>query len=139
MQYSKIESNNTIEGILWEMLQAVPLFQGWDNENQLINIIMVLGSPTKSELLAINKELVPEWSDDMYAIKGMDLYKKCSGTGHTDAIDMLYELLAYDPSKRLSAMEAVKHRFLTANFHDDDQLVLSSAVRSQLLYILREE
>ncbi|ELR23483.1 protein kinase domain containing protein [Acanthamoeba castellanii str. Neff] len=77
--------------ILWEMLAGKALFQGFDPLNQLVNVVMVLGAPSVYDLWTLQAEEC--------SIQALSLDELLPGG-----------LLTYNPSKRLSASQALEHR-----------------------------
>lgn len=92
-----------------EMLNSVPLFIGGDSLEHLLEIIKIVGTPTKQEV----KEMNPDYdvaSFDLPLIKKKSLYKIFP---HADPllIDLINKLLVYSPNERLTAIEALAHPY----------------------------
>jgi len=96
--------------IMAEMISGVPLFRGRDNNDQLTQILRVLGTPDDATLRRIAQES-PEIQlrpfPRMPKIPFAQLYPKASAL----AIDLLEKLLVFDPSRRLSCEEALRHPY----------------------------
>lgn len=89
--------------ILWEMLAGEPLFQGFDPLNQLVNVVMVLGAPSVYDLWTLQAE-----ECSFPNIQALSLDELLPGLPL--ATSLLGGLLTYNPSKRLSASQALEHR-----------------------------
>uniref|UniRef100_A0A6B2LCI7 cyclin-dependent kinase n=1 Tax=Arcella intermedia TaxID=1963864 RepID=A0A6B2LCI7_9EUKA len=92
-----------------EMKNGKPLFSGRSVEDQLARIFKSLGTPTP----AIYPKIVelPEWKADFPMYPGKTIMDLVPGLD-SNAYDLLQRLLHYDPSKRISAAEAMKHPYL---------------------------
>jgi len=88
--------------ILWEMLVGKTLFQGFDPCNQLVNVVMVLGSPSVYDLWALQLERssFPPISALSFHSILPDKPVEC---------DLLSRLLTYNSQKRLSAQQTLGH------------------------------
>ncbi|XP_031639137.1 cyclin-dependent kinase 5 homolog [Contarinia nasturtii] len=72
------------------------------NKEQLINIFKVLGTPTESEWSAYN------WSWRFGQYKGKQLENKFD----IELLDFLNSMIRYNPSKRSTAGDLLKHQFI---------------------------
>jgi glycogen synthase kinase 3 beta len=94
--------------VLAEMLRGRPLFTGEDGVDQLIEIVKVLGSPSRKEGLAMNAQF-QNFKFPVVEPRSWDtVFRK--GTGD-DALEILSALLQYDPEARVRPLEACSHRF----------------------------
>eukprot|EP01028_Stygiella_incarcerata_P005488 TRINITY_DN2311_c0_g1_i1.p1 TRINITY_DN2311_c0_g1~~TRINITY_DN2311_c0_g1_i1.p1 ORF type:complete len:326 (+),score=70.64 TRINITY_DN2311_c0_g1_i1:227-1204(+) len=96
-----------------------PFFHGRDNHDQLVKIARVLG--TDGLHLFLNKyqlELSSHYDGILgrYAKKSWKLFitKETQPFATADAIDLLDGLLRYDPEERLTAREAMDHKYFDA-------------------------
>ncbi|KAH7887880.1 Pkinase-domain-containing protein [Phlebopus sp. FC_14] len=97
--------------IFAEMISGVPLFRGRDNQDQLLHIMRIIGTPDDRVLRKIE---APE-----IKIKQFPKYPKISfqqvlPKASPQAIDLLERLLQFDPSKRITATEALSHPYFTS-------------------------
>lgn len=102
--------------ILAELLLGQPLFPGKDYRNQLTLIFQLLGSPSCDDYQSIKSRRAREY------IRSLPYFKKVplsSVFPHTnpDAIDLLGKMLAFDPAKRITVVEALAHPYLSS-YHD---------------------
>lgn len=94
--------------VMAELLLGQPLFPGESGVDQLVEIIKVLGTPTREEICAMNKN----YTDFKFPqIKPHPWSKVFSPQTPPEAIDLLEKLLVYDPEKRLKPLEACTHPF----------------------------
>ncbi|XP_076891397.1 shaggy-related protein kinase eta-like isoform X2 [Bidens hawaiensis] len=94
--------------ILAELLLGQPLFPGENAVDQLVEIIKVLGTPTREEIRCMN----PNYNDFRFPqIKGFPWHKVFQKRMPPEAIDLASRLLQYSPNLRCSALEALAHPF----------------------------
>ncbi|GAB9466265.1 hypothetical protein Gpo141_00003643 [Globisporangium polare] len=96
--------------IMAELFLQAPLFPGTSEADQMCRICKVLGTPTKEN-----------WSEGMTMVSQMQFkFPKCApvpwshvlppGTSKA-GVQLIQELLQYDPSRRLTATQALQHRY----------------------------
>lgn len=93
--------------VLAEMIQGTPLFPGSSNVDQLVEIIKVLGAPSKEQLFQLNP------SNTALKIPPLQLSLWNSILPHAseEAIDLLRAILKYVPQERLTAIDACCTRY----------------------------
>lgn len=94
--------------VLAELLLGQPMFPGESGVDQLVEIIKVLGTPTREEIQAMNQTYT-EYKFPQ--IKGHPWTKVFKSKTPPEAIDLIGKLLAYTPTKRLKPLEACIHPF----------------------------
>lgn len=119
-----------------ELMLGQPLFPGESGIDQLVEIIKVLGTPTREQIRTMNPNYMEHkfphikphpfgkvsqlcnaiQPEDRRALSGssfcnradiMQVFRKAS----SDAIDLISLLLEYTPTQRLSAIDAMVHPF----------------------------
>ncbi|KAF5764828.1 putative protein-serine/threonine kinase CMGC-GSK family [Helianthus annuus] len=94
--------------ILAELLLGQPLFPGENAVDQLVEIIKVLGTPTREEIRCMN----PNYNDFRFPqMKGFPWHKVFPKRMPAEAVDLASRLLQYSPSLRSNALEAMAHPF----------------------------
>lgn len=81
-----------------ELLLGQPLFPGDSGVDQLVEIIKVLGTPTKEEIRSMNSNYI---EFKFPQIKGCQWKKIFRNKTPEEAMDFIAKTLAYTPSKRL--------------------------------------
>ncbi|URE27067.1 shaggy-related protein kinase [Musa troglodytarum] len=94
--------------VLAELLLGQPLFPGESAVDQLVQIIKVLGTPTREEIRCMN----PSYTEFRFPqIKAHPWHKIFHKRMPPEAIDLTSRLLQYSPCFRCSALEACAHPF----------------------------
>jgi len=108
--------------ILAEFLGRKALFPGRDYLQQLRLIIDVLGTPTASDLAIIQNEQAVEYIKSLPARQKAS-FKKMFASSNPLAVDLLEQMLVFDPSKRISAADALAHPYMEALHNVNDEPV----------------
>lgn len=94
--------------IVAELLLGEPLFCGQSSLEQVLEIITIIGTPSKSEFRAMN----PEQADVEYdTVQPYPLENVFGARGPADVCDMLSKIFRYDPSARSSPLDILGHAF----------------------------
>ena len=107
--------------VIAELVLNRPIFPGKDAKNQLVEIVKILGTPTKEQILAMNKndkitlkfgEIEPKPWKEVFKNKIND----------EEYIDLVSKLLCYEPEGRLTPYKALCHPFFDDLRDPDFQL-----------------
>uniref|UniRef100_A0A0D9UY28 non-specific serine/threonine protein kinase n=1 Tax=Leersia perrieri TaxID=77586 RepID=A0A0D9UY28_9ORYZ len=94
--------------VLAELLLGQALFPGESAVDQLVEIIKVLGTPTREEIRCMN----PNYTEFKFPqIKAHPWHKIFHKRMPPEAIDLASRLLQYSPSLRCTALDACAHPF----------------------------
>jgi glycogen synthase kinase 3 beta len=94
--------------VLAELMLGAPLFPGESGVDQLVEIIKVLGTPTRDEIRAMN----PNYTEFKFPqIKAHPWAKVFSRRMPPEAVDLVGRLLRYSPASRDGPWEAMAHAF----------------------------
>lgn len=100
--------------VIAELLLGQPLFPGDSGVDQLVEIIKILGTPTREEITSMNQNYTEfrfpqiksnEW-DAVFNGRNRPASKNLN-----NAIDLIGKLLKYKPNERLTPMKALRHQF----------------------------
>ncbi|XP_064985661.1 shaggy-related protein kinase eta-like isoform X1 [Musa acuminata AAA Group] len=92
--------------VLAELLLGHPLFPGESAVDQLVEIIKILGTPTREEIRCMN----PNYTEFRFPqIKAHPWHKVFNKRMPLEAVDLASRLLQYSPNLRCSALEACAH------------------------------
>ncbi|KAM3280051.1 hypothetical protein ACQJBY_047070 [Aegilops geniculata] len=94
--------------VMAELLLGQPLFPGESGVDQLVEIIKVLGTPTREEIKCMN----PNYTEFKFPqIKAHPWHKVFQKKLPPEAMDLVSRFLQYSPDLRCTAMEACMHPF----------------------------
>jgi len=94
--------------VLAELMLGQPLFPGESGVDQLVEIIKVLGTPTREEIKCMN----PNYTEFKFPqIKAHPWHKVFHKRMPPEAVDLVSRLLQYSPNLRCTAVEALVHPF----------------------------
>ncbi|GAA5884720.1 hypothetical protein JCM3774_005902 [Rhodotorula dairenensis] len=94
--------------VMAELMLGQPLFPGESGIDQLVEIIKVLGTPSREQIKTMN----PNYMEHKFPqIKPHPFVKVFRPRTPPEAIDLISKLLEYTPSARLTAIEAMCHPF----------------------------
>ncbi len=91
-----------------ELLLGQPLFPGESGVDQLVEIIKVLGTPTREEIHSMNQNYT---EFKFPQIKPHPWNKVFRSRTPPDAIDLVSKFLQYAPETRVTPLEALQHPF----------------------------
>lgn len=127
--------------ILAEMLSGRPLFPGRDYHNQLWLIMEVLGTPNMEDYYNIKSKRAREYIRSLPFCKKIPFSELFANTnnntstsntgGRTNinplALDLLEKLLIFNPAKRITVEDALKHPYLQL-YHDPNDEPISDKI-----------
>lgn len=94
--------------VLAELLLGQPLFPGESGVDQLVEVIKILGTPTREEIKCMN----PNYTEFKFPqIKAHPWHKVFHKRMPPEAVDLVSRLLQYSPNLRCTALEACAHPF----------------------------
>jgi len=115
--------------ILAELLSGRPLFPGRDYSHQLDLILDILGTPTVDGFSSITSRRAREYIRAL-PIKRARSFRNLFPTASENAIDFLNKTLTFDPAKRMTVEEAIRHPYLST-YHDPADEPIASPLGSE--------
>ncbi|KAK2073719.1 hypothetical protein P8C59_007975 [Phyllachora maydis] len=95
--------------VMAELMLGQPLFPGESGIDQLVEIIKVLGTPTREQIRTMN----PNYMEHKFPQIKPHPFNKVFRKADANAIDLIARLLEYTPTERLSAINAMVHPFFS--------------------------
>ena len=117
-KYSKAVDMWSLGCIIAEMLHGKPTFPGTSTLNQLDRVLELVGRPSAEDVDAIQSNLASTMLDSLPPGRTRtfhDFFPSASD----DALDLVRKLLQFNPSKRLTVEQALRHPYV-AQFHNPD-------------------
>jgi glycogen synthase kinase 3 beta len=92
--------------VIGELMLGKPLFPGENGADQLVQIVKILGTPNKEQIIAMN----PRYNEYKFpVVKQTPWNKVFKAKTDPQAIDFISKVLIYEPKKRLKPIEALLH------------------------------
>mgnify|MGYP000905977291 FL=1 len=120
-----------------EIVIQQPLFPGDSATDQLVEIIKILGTPSKSQILEMN----PNYKEFKFpAVKQYPWTKLLKGKNvDEEYIDLISKLLVYEPNSRLKPLNALLHPFFDELRIEGKKLPNGEEVPKELFIFTKEE
>ncbi|RMZ83788.1 hypothetical protein DV738_g997, partial [Chaetothyriales sp. CBS 135597] len=93
--------------VMAELMLGQPLFPGESGIDQLVEIIKVLGTPTRDQIRTMN----PNYMEHKFPQIKPHPFNKVFRKASPEAIELISALLEYTPTQRLSAIDAMCQPF----------------------------
>eukprot|EP01010_Urceolus_cornutus_P002593 NODE_332_length_1774_cov_276.678261_g269_i0.p1 GENE.NODE_332_length_1774_cov_276.678261_g269_i0~~NODE_332_length_1774_cov_276.678261_g269_i0.p1 ORF type:complete len:382 (-),score=96.82 NODE_332_length_1774_cov_276.678261_g269_i0:627-1712(-) len=125
-KYTKGIDTWSVGCIIGELLVGKPLFPGTSTMNQLERIVAVTGPPSAEDLQSVKSHFADTMVENLGSVKQRS-FEEIITRPVPDAIDLMRKLLLFNPSKRPSVPEALKHPFVSL-FHTNDEPVCDKPI-----------
>jgi mitogen-activated protein kinase 15 len=135
-----IGSNHYNEGVdLWaigciaaELYGGRPLFPGTSTLDQLERVVAYTGPPSASDITSMHSEFAHTMiANLMYNQPRIDLRQRLP-MADSDGVDFIQRLLVFNPSNRMSTLDALEHPFLAALPKPDGEVVTGDPIKISL-------
>lgn len=97
--------------ILAELLGGKVLFPGRDFKHQVETICAVIGKPKEEDLEHVTSSRARKFLEGLPEVEGVRFEELFAGA-EAEAVDLMKGLLQFDPKKRLTADEALRHAYV---------------------------
>ncbi|GAB5355354.1 hypothetical protein AAMO2058_000198600, partial [Amorphochlora amoebiformis] len=127
-KYTKSVDMWSIGCILGELLGGKPMFPGDSTINQLEKVVAVTGFPSKEDMAAIRSRYTASMLENIN-IKEKKSLRSMYPNATSEALDLLAKLLVFNPEKRLTSTEALKHPYLKQFGSPEEEMTMSSPIK----------
>ena len=93
--------------VIGELVLGRPLFPGDNPSDQLVEIIKILGTPTKEDIISMNSQFQEHKFPSIKPTPWEKIFKNRKIPEHF--VDLISKLLVYNPKIRLTAEKALEH------------------------------
>lgn len=115
-KYTKGVDMWSVGCILGELILEKPIFPGNSTMNQLERIIAVVGKPSPADIAATNSQFAETMLESLGRIVPKSFQELCPKAS-PEAIDLMVNLMKFNPNERMSAEQALNHPYVTS-FHN---------------------
>lgn len=123
--------------VIAEIVTGQPIFPGESASDQLVEIIKILGTPTKQQILNMNPDYKEFKFPNIKAYPWVKLFK--NKNINEDFIDFINQLLCYEPNLRLKPLKALEHKFFDDLRDQKTKLPNGEALPRSLFEFTQEE
>jgi serine/threonine protein kinase len=104
--------------VIAELLYGLPVFAGRTTADQLQAIVKIIGQPTEADIAAFPRNA----SVRTVVSEPRTLMRVLPYETPRDVIDLLAAILVYDPARRPTARELLRHRYFDELFGENQTL-----------------
>ena len=123
--------------VIGELVLGRPLFPGKNASDQLVEIIKILGTPSKEDIIDMN----PKFKDHKFPNIKPYSWEKVFKLKiiPKDFIDLIEKMLVYSPVKRITAMKALCHPFFDELKNNKNLILPNGKKLPEDLFVFTEE
>eukprot|EP00442_Polarella_glacialis_P009374 CAMPEP_0115143992 /NCGR_PEP_ID=MMETSP0227-20121206/61135_1 /TAXON_ID=89957 /ORGANISM="Polarella glacialis, Strain CCMP 1383" /LENGTH=484 /DNA_ID=CAMNT_0002552995 /DNA_START=89 /DNA_END=1543 /DNA_ORIENTATION=- len=114
--------------ILGELLSGKPIFPGTSTMNQLDRIMEVTGRPTPEDVDAIKSPFAATMLESLPMSRARPL-NEMFPSASVEALDLIRLCLQFNPTKRVSAKEALRHPYVVQFHNPEDEFDCDRTIR----------
>jgi len=126
--YTRGVDNWSVGCILGELLNGKPIFPGTSTMNQLDRILEITGRPTPEDVESMKSPFAQQMLDSLPAPRARPL-AEVFPTADQPALDLIRVCLDFNPSKRVSAKDGMRHPYVIQFHNPEDEPTCERAIR----------
>merc|ERR1719183_1052652 len=126
--YTKGVDTWSVGCILGELLSGKPIFPGTSTMNQLDRIMEVTGRPSPEDVDAIKSPFAATMLESLPMSRPRPL-NEMFPSASVEALDMLRLCLNFNPAKRISAKDALRHPYAVQFHNPEDEFDCDRVIR----------
>jgi len=127
-RYTKGVDMWSVGCILGELLGGKPMFPGTSTMNQLDRIIEVTGRPSQDDIEAIDSPFAATMLESLPRTQPTRLQEMFPHASE-DALDLLKQLLQFNPHKRITTEGSLNHPFVAAFHNEEEELICEKVIK----------
>ncbi|CAD8196371.1 unnamed protein product [Paramecium octaurelia] len=127
-KYSKAVDMWSVGCIIGELVVGKAIFPGTSTLNQIERIIELLGKPRADEIESLDSPLAGNILASINASKKKQFNTFFQGASD-EALDLIRRLLCYNPNQRLTAEQALKHKYVRDFSSPEEEIVCQHPIR----------
>jgi len=114
--------------ILGELLSGKPIFPGTSTMNQLDRIMQVTGYPTPEDIESMKSPFAATMLESLTKSRPKPLAEMFPRAS-SEAMDLLRLCFQFNPGRRISAKDALRHPYVVQFHNPDDELACDRVIR----------
>jgi mitogen-activated protein kinase 15 len=118
--YTKGVDQWSVGCILGELLSGKPIFPGTSTMNQLERVIEVTGRPTSDDIEAVKSPYAATMLEQLTSSRPRKL-NEMFPSASKEALDLMKCCLQFNPNKRISAKDGLRHPYVVQFHNPDDE------------------
>jgi len=127
-RYTKGVDMWSVGCILGELLGGKPMFPGTSTMNQLDRIIEVTGRPSQDDIEAIDSPFAATMLESLPRTQPTRLQEMFPHASE-DALDLLRQLLQFNPHKRITTEGSLNHPYVAAFHNEEEELTCDKVIK----------
>ena len=130
-KYTKAVDMWAVGCILGEMVHGKPIFPGNSTINQLERVLELTGRPSAADVAAIKTPHAQSMIDSITTVRHRSLAEFFPAAS-PEALDLIQRTMYFNPDKRLTAYEALRHPYVAAFHNDAEELPCPYVLKIQV-------
>lgn len=126
-KYTKAVDMWSVGCILAELITGKPLFPGTSTLNQIERVLELIGRPRPEDIEAVESQHTNAIFNSIKVTKKKSFHSTFVGASE-DALDLLKKLLTFNPSQRITAEEALKHKYVEQFASPEEEITCPHAI-----------